>query len=71
MTAICRAIARFALRAIGIVKLIAILKAVKEVAAAKIIEFYVPRTFQRQLKWVPKLQRGKLIEFYPRTRKSA
>jgi hypothetical protein len=30
---------------------------------AKIIEFYVPQGFQKKVKWVPELQRGKVIEF--------
>ena len=30
---------------------------------AKIIEFYVPQGFQKKVKWVPELRRGKVIEF--------
>lgn len=30
---------------------------------AKMIEFYIPQRFQEKLKWVPELQRGKVIEF--------
>jgi hypothetical protein len=30
---------------------------------AKIIEFYIPQRFQRNVKWVPELRRGKVIEF--------
>jgi hypothetical protein len=29
----------------------------------KIIEFYVPLKFPKNLKWTPQSQRGKLIEF--------
>ena len=30
---------------------------------AKIIEFYIPQRFEKKLRWVPELQRGKVIEF--------
>jgi len=30
---------------------------------AKIIEFYIPQRFQKKVKWVPDLQRGKVLEF--------
>jgi hypothetical protein len=30
---------------------------------SEIIEFYVPQRFQKHLKWVPELERGKVIEF--------
>jgi len=30
---------------------------------AKIIEFYIPERFQKTERWVPELQRGKVIEF--------
>jgi hypothetical protein len=33
------------------------------VVMAKIIEFYIPERFQKTVKWVPELQRGKVIEF--------
>jgi len=38
---------------------------------AKVIEFYIPNSFRKTLKWVPELQRGKIIEFCPQTKKSA
>ena len=38
---------------------------------AKIIEFYIPTKFSKAAKWVPPLQRGKLIEFYPAHKQSA
>jgi hypothetical protein len=43
----------------------------KEVAVAKVIEFYVPNNFRKALKWVPELQRGKILEFCTQTKKSA
>jgi len=43
----------------------------REVAMAKVIEFYIPKNFRRLLKWVPELQRGKILEFCPQTKKSA
>jgi hypothetical protein len=30
---------------------------------AKTIEFYVPQNFQKHVRWVPELERGKVIEF--------
>jgi hypothetical protein len=38
---------------------------------AKVIEFYVRNNFRKALKWAPQLQRGKVIEFCPPTKKSA
>lgn len=38
---------------------------------AKIVEFYVPESFRKQLKWAPPLQRGKVIEFCSQAKKSA
>jgi hypothetical protein len=38
---------------------------------AKVIEFYVPKNFRRQLNWAPQLQCGKVIEFCSQTKKSA
>jgi hypothetical protein len=43
----------------------------KEVAMAKVIEFYIPKNFRKSFKWVPELQRGKILEFCPQTKKSA
>jgi hypothetical protein len=71
MTAIRRKIVRFALRVIRIMKMIAVPGGIEEVAVAKIIEFYIPRNFRKAFKWVPELQRGKILEFCPQTKKSA
>ena len=38
---------------------------------AKIIEFYVPKTFRKPVKWAPAEKCGKLIEFRASVRKSA
>jgi len=38
---------------------------------AKIIEFYVPKTFRKRAKWLPADQRGKLIQFRVPIKKSA
>jgi hypothetical protein len=62
---------RFALRVIRIMKVIAVSGAIEEVAMAKVIEFYIPRNFRKSFKWVPELQRGKILEFCPQTKKSA
>lgn len=37
---------------------------------AKVIEFYVPSSFQRKEKWIPAQDRGKIIEFRLQTTKS-
>ena len=71
MTAIRRKIVRFVLRAIRIMKVIAVSGAIEEVVMAKVIEFYIPKNFRKSFKWVPELQRGKIIEFCPQTKKSA
>ena len=38
---------------------------------AKIIEFYIPKTFRKGGKWVPPKERGKIIEFVPEAKKTA
>jgi len=38
---------------------------------AKVIEFYIPQSFRRTTKWVPDVQRGKILELRPHTTKSA
>lgn len=37
----------------------------------KVIEFYIPNNFRKPRKWVPDVQRGKLLEFSPLAKKSA
>jgi hypothetical protein len=32
-------------------------------SVARVIEFYIPTKFSKRVKWVPLLQRGKIIEF--------
>jgi len=61
-----------AARVLGILKMITVPRAwTKEVAMAKVIEFYIPKDFRAPLKWAPELQRGKVLEFCPQTKKSA
>ena len=43
----------------------------KEVAMAKVIEFYIPQNFRRTAKLVPDVQRGKILELRAQTTKSA
>jgi hypothetical protein len=43
----------------------------REVAMAKVIEFYIPQNFRRTTKWVPDVLRGKILELRPQTTKSA
>jgi hypothetical protein len=43
----------------------------KPVAKLKIIEFYIPKTFRKRVKWLPAEQRGKLIQFRVPVKKSA
>ena len=40
-------------------------------SVANVVEFYIPSTFRKQVKWTPPEQRGKLIEFYTPAKKSA
>jgi len=58
--------------AIGMLKLVAAPpEETKELVMAKVIEFYTPKNFRKPLKWTPQLQRGIVIEFCMRTKKSA
>jgi hypothetical protein len=38
---------------------------------AKMIEFYIPQNFRKMLRTAAPLQRGKIIEFCPQTKRSA
>jgi hypothetical protein len=38
---------------------------------AKVIAFYVPAKFSKRVKWIPQRQRGQVIEFHWRPKKSA
>jgi len=40
-------------------------------AVGKVIEFYIPKNFQKSVKWVSPEQRGKIVEFVSPTKKSA
>jgi hypothetical protein len=72
MKSIYRTILKFTETLTGILKLIAVPRIVIEgFAMAKVIEFYIPTSFRKPMKWVPKIQRGKLLEFRPQIRKSA
>lgn len=43
-----------------------------EQRVANVVEFYVPSTFRKRVRWLPPEQRGKVIEFYmPARKKSA
>jgi hypothetical protein len=42
-----------------------------DVVMAKVIEFYVPGWFQKDAKWIPPEQRGKVIPFPMPEKKSA
>jgi hypothetical protein len=44
---------------------------IRDKTVAKIIEFYIPKTFRKSVKWVPPKERGKIIEFVPETKKTA
>jgi hypothetical protein len=44
---------------------------IEEVVMAKVIEFYVPKNFQKPLKWAPALRCGTIIEICSPTKKSA
>jgi len=54
MAAKYKAIVRIAARILRILKIIVLPRAwIKEVAVAKVIEFYVPKNLRKPLKWVP------------------
>jgi hypothetical protein len=38
---------------------------------ARVIEFYIPPRFHRQVKWIPLLERGKVVEIRSPISKSA
>ena len=38
---------------------------------AKVIEFYIPKDFRPSAKWVPAENRGQVIEFTSRPKKTA
>jgi hypothetical protein len=44
---------------------------IKEMVMAKVIEFWVPKNFRKPLKWRPRQQGGKVIEFCSQTKQSA
>jgi hypothetical protein len=72
MTALRKTVERIAARVLGILRMATVSRVwAKEVAMAKVIEFYIPKNFRKSFKWVPELQRGKLLEFCPQTKKSA
>jgi hypothetical protein len=67
-----KTIGRIAARAIGMLKLIPVQRiGTGGVAMSKVIEFYIPTSFRKPMKWVPAIDRGRIIEFCPQTRKSA
>jgi hypothetical protein len=47
----------------------AIGRAERRLVMAKVIEFYIPATFQKRVNWVPVEQRGQVIEFYLQVQK--
>jgi hypothetical protein len=72
MTSMHRPIVRIATRVIEILKMIAMSRTgIEGDAVAKVIEFYIPTSFRKPMKWVPAIDRGKIIGFCPQTRKSA
>jgi hypothetical protein len=44
---------------------------IKEIVMAKVIEFYMPKNFRKPLRTAAQPQLGKIIEFYPQTKRSA
>jgi hypothetical protein len=42
-----------------------------EDAMARIIEFYIPARFHKPVKWMPPVERAKVLEFPAEVRKSA
>ena len=72
MTAMYKSVEGIVARVFGILRVITTPRVwAKEVAMARVIEFYIPKNFRKSFKRVPELQRGKILEFYPQTKKSA
>jgi hypothetical protein len=72
VTAVHKTVERIAAGVLGILRVITVPRVwAKEVATAKVIEFCIPKNFRKSFKWIPELQRGKILEFYPQTKKSA
>jgi hypothetical protein len=72
MTALYKTVERIAARVLGTLRVITAPRVwAKEVAMAKVIEFYIPTSFRKTMTWVPAIDRGKIIEFCPQTKKSA
>jgi hypothetical protein len=71
MQSIYKTIERIAARAIGMLKVILIQRIrIGRPATAKVIEFYIPKSYRKPRKWNP-ADRGTIIEFCPKTRRSA
>lgn len=43
----------------------------RQAAVAKVIEFYIPKNFRKQSKWISPETRGKIVQFAPPVKKSA
>jgi len=72
MTALHKTAERIAARVVGILRMVRVPRVwANEVVMAKVIEFYIPRNFRKSFKWVPELQRGKILEFCLQTKKAA
>jgi hypothetical protein len=72
MKALHKTVKKIAARVLGILRTITVRRVrAKEVAMAKVIEFYIPKNFRKSFKWVPGLQRGKILDFCLQTKKSA
>jgi len=66
MTAQHKTVERIVARVLEILRMITVSRVwAKEVAVAKVIEFYIPKNFRKSFKWVPGLQRGKILECCP------
>jgi hypothetical protein len=72
MAAIHRMIERLAARVLAMIKMVRVVRTgIKKFAVAKVIEFYVPKHFRKQMRRVSPIERGKIIECCLPTRKSA
>jgi hypothetical protein len=72
MTALHKTVERIAARVLRILRMITVPGVwTREVAVAKVIEFYIPKNFRKSFKWTPELERGQILEFCPQTKKSA
>jgi hypothetical protein len=72
MAAIYTMMERLAARVLAMIRMVPVVRIrIEEVAQGKVIQFYVPKHFRKQMRWVSPIERRKIIECGLPTRKSA